>query len=157
MSTLDADRPNRLPWPPILYLATLAAAFVLEREIPLGMLEAGGLWRVIGAVVAAVGIMISIAGFLRFKTEKTPVDPTARAVTLVTSGIYRYTRNPMYLGFCIFYFGLGIALSWPWLSILAPIMAYGLQKLAIKREEKHLEARFGETWRAYRSKVARWL
>ena len=123
MSTLNADRPNRLPWPPILYLSTLAAAFVLERAIPLGMMEAGGLWRVIAAAVAGAGIMISIAGFLRFKSVKAPVNPTARAVTLVTSGIYRYTRNPMYLGFCIFYFGLGIALAWPWL--LDPHPPYG--------------------------------
>ncbi len=150
-------RPNRLPWPPILYAATLAAAFVLESFIPLPALKVTGLWRVPGTAVAAIGFLILRAGFVGFKAAKTPVSPTARAETLVSKGIYRNTRNPMYLGWCILYFGLGIALAWPWLMILTPVMALGLQELAIKREEKHLESRFGDIWRAYRAEVPRWL
>ncbi len=150
-------RPNRVPWPPIFYAATLAVAFMLESFIPLPALKVAGLWRVPDVVVATIGFLFLRAGFVGFRAARTPVSPTARAETLVRGGIYKYTRNPMYLGFCIIYFGLGIALARPWLLILTPIMAAGLQELAIKREEKHLKSRFGDTWHAYTTEVPRWL
>ena len=156
MSTLNADRPNRLPWPPNPLPFNLGRSLCARADNAIG--DSGKLyWQGIGAAVAAVGVMISVAGFLRFKTENTPVDPTARAAALVTGGIYRFMRNPMYLVFAYSIWAWASHYLWPWLVILTPIMGYGLQELAIKREEKHLEARFGETWRAYRLNVARWL
>jgi len=152
-----AAQANKVEWPPLLYIATVAAAYALERLAPL---PAGWmpLWlKALGAIVAALGLvsgLVAIAGFLR---AKTPVRPTARAATLVTAGVYRLTRNPMYLAAVLGYAGLGLA--WPalWLVLLTPAMALALDRLAISREERHLAARFGEAYRAYCRDVRRWL
>ncbi|MDJ1157239.1 isoprenylcysteine carboxylmethyltransferase family protein [Chelatococcus sp. SYSU_G07232] len=151
-----SDRPNRLHWPPILYAGTLVAAGLLEWLYPLAP---NGVWwglRLAGAGLLVMGLALAVSGFNTFRRLGTPVDPTARAEVLATGGIYAVTRNPMYLGISIAFAGLGLASNWPWLLLLAPAMAIGLQKLAIEREERHLEARFGASYRAYRERVPRW-
>ncbi len=151
------ERANRLPWPPILYASVIAVALALHWLAPLDVLPRGWGWRLIGVAVALAGIAIGSAGFMAFRRAGTPVDPTKRAETLVTSGVYAFTRNPMYLGMTLTYLGLGLAFASEWLVILALLMPIALQKLAIEREERHLEARFGDAWRAYAARVRRWL
>ena len=148
---------NKHEWPPILYAVTLAAAYVLELLLPLpsGWMP---LWlRALGAAAALVGIVFALSALFGFFRARTSVRPSARAQTLVASGIYRVTRNPMYLAGVLFYAGLGLA--WPalWLLLLTPAMAVALDRLAIRREERHLEARFGDAFRAYCARVRRWL
>lgn len=148
---------NRYEWPPFLYGATLLAAYALERLAPLPLGAMPSALRILGGAVAAAGLalgLIAIGGFFR---AKTPVRPTARAETLVVAGVYRFTRNPMYLAAVVFYAGFGLAWPAPWLVVLAPVMAVALDRLAIRREERHLAARFGDAYRAYCAKVRRWL
>lgn len=151
------ERPNRLPWPPILYAATLALAAGLHRFVPIAEFSPGFWGRAVGAAIVVAGVAVAAAGVLRFRAIGTPVDPRARAVALATTGIYAYTRNPMYLGITTAFLGLGLAFASPWLFVLTPVMAIALRKLAIEREERHLEARFGDAYRAYRRQVRRWL
>jgi protein-S-isoprenylcysteine O-methyltransferase Ste14 len=152
-----AERANRIPWPPIVYGIVLMAALALDRIAPLAWLAHGWGWRALGSALAVAGIAVAAAGFIRFRAFGTPVDPTARVEVLVTTGIYAYTRNPMYLGITVALLGLGLALRSEWLLILALLMPLALQRLAIVPEERHLDARFGEAWRAYAARVRRWL
>jgi protein-S-isoprenylcysteine O-methyltransferase Ste14 len=151
------DRPNRIHWPPILYVAILAAAYLLERLFPLTMPIWGMPMRAAGVALIAAGLAVAIAGILEFRRNQTPVDPTARARVVVASGIYRRTRNPMYVGITLAYAGLGLAFPSAWLLLLSPVMAFALQKLAIEREEAFLERKFGEEYKAYRARVRRWI
>ena len=152
-----AQRANRLHWPPWLYLTTLLAAWVAGRLVPIAPGFAPPWLRVAGWLLFACGVAIGLAGIGRFRSGRTPVDPTACAQALVTDGIYRFTRNPMYAGAVVAYAGLGLA--WPsvWLLLLTPAMAVGLQRLAIEREERHLEVRFGQAFLDYKACVRRWL
>jgi protein-S-isoprenylcysteine O-methyltransferase Ste14 len=153
----DKDRPNRIHWPPIVYLAVLVLAYGLEWLLTLPALPGGLGVRLLGGLLVGAGIAIGAAGILRFRALATPVDPTARARVLASDGIYARTRNPMYLGALLAYAGLALVLGSTWLLLLVPAMAIALVKLAIEREEAFLERRFGEEYRAYKARVRRWL
>ena len=103
------------------------------------------------------GFVIAILGALEMFRGRTTIHPGGPASALVTSGIYRHTRNPMYLSFLFFMAGLGLTFSNPWLFLLAPLLFFYVQERVIKREEGYLTARFGPEYIAYRNKVRRWL
>jgi protein-S-isoprenylcysteine O-methyltransferase Ste14 len=110
-------------------------------------------------VIGALGLLANIAGFLQFRRARTTVNPMKlEAVSaLVTSGIFRWTRNPMYLGFALVLVAWAAYLANP-LSLLgvAFLIAY-LNRFQIAPEERVLERRFGDQFLAYRESVRRWL
>lgn len=152
----DTDRPNRLPWPPILYAAVLLGAYGLERFWPLPAPSELILVRALGGLAFCLGFAIALSGVLRFRKAGTPLDPTGIASTLVQDGIYRYTRNPMYLGVVVAYAGLGVLLGSWWLILLNILMLFLLYALAIKGEEAFLERLFGDAYLDYKRRVGRW-
>lgn len=110
-------------------------------------------------IFALGGFIITLKGVTTFRKAETttnPLEPDA-ASTLVSHGIYRYTRNPMYLGFAITLIGWGWYLS-NWLSLLlsAIFMLY-LTRFQIIPEERVLEQKFGKQFKDYKNKVRRWL
>ena len=113
--------------------------------------------RAAGVVLIALGIASAVAAERRFHAAGTPVPPTRPTKALVFDGIYKYTRNPMYLGMTLVLFGLGLALNELWFLIAVPIAVLAVTKLAIEREEAYLERRFGAPYVAYKSKVRRWI
>jgi protein-S-isoprenylcysteine O-methyltransferase Ste14 len=157
-SDLDEhDRPNVIPWPPILYVLVPLLAYGLQRFWPLAPLIAEPPARLIGWLFLLAGLGFGIAGILRFRRLGTPIEPTAPAKVLATGGIYAWTRNPMYLGVVLVLVGVSIAAEWTWLLVLSLILPILLWHLAIKREEAHLARTFGGDYEAYRGRVRRWL
>jgi protein-S-isoprenylcysteine O-methyltransferase Ste14 len=154
------ERPNSIHWPPILYGLALVLPWLLGKFAPLPRLEAGGVAGQalvpIGYAIVAAGIMVGYLAIRSFSAAGTPFDPTARAEKLVTFGLYHQSRNPMYLAALIAFFGLALATGNLWRLIALPLLFFGLQNLAVIREESHLEARFGDAWRDYASRVRRW-
>lgn len=148
------DRASRWPWPPIIYAVALTLMWWLDRFFPFDLPD--GDWRP-WAVVAAIGLGIGIAGFSYFQVIGTTFNPTGPATVLATGGIYRFTRNPMYLGGCVFFLGLAIMVRSGWLLLMVPVIAVALRKLAIEPEEAYLTRRFGDEYRAYCGRVRRWL
>lgn len=151
------DRPNTIHWPPILYLLVLAAAYLLQRIMPIPTWIPQPYATQIGWPLFLFGVIFACVAIFGFRQLHTPVDPTARAERLATEGIYTVTRNPMYLGAVIALMGVGIARGSSWLVILTCFLPAFLQRLAIEREEAHLESRFGDDYRRYKSRVRRWL
>lgn len=152
----DGDRANRLPWPPIIYVVAAASAYALSRlGVPFPAMLIG--YETAGWVLAALGIVIGLAGMVAFKSVGTAVDPTGRASVLVTGGIYEFTRNPMYLGAVLAFAGFALAIRSGGLLVLLPLIALALDRLAIRPEEAYLERRFGASYAAYRTRVRRWI
>lgn len=151
--------PNKLPWPPIIYLAAIAVAIALGVLFPLpwigepvsDILFAAG-WLAMGAVVA---IYYSAARAL--KRANTTIRPDKASEHLVTSGAFSFTRNPIYFANTLLMIGIGLVTGSLWFIALALIAAFATQKLAIEREEKHLLARFGKKYIDYAKKVRRWV
>ena len=110
-----------------------------------------------GAVLVTAGILLAIWGALTFRRHHTAVLPFRAATTLVQSGPYRRTRNPMYLGMTLAHLGGGVALNAMWPIILLPLALVLLYVWVIRLEERHLAQEFGEDYAAYRRRVRRWL
>jgi protein-S-isoprenylcysteine O-methyltransferase Ste14 len=83
--------------------------------------------------------------------------PHRAATALITSGPFAVSRNPIYLGNTFLLIGAAAALANPWFLPVALLSAAAVDRLAIRREEAHLAARFGEAWRGYAKRTARWI
>lgn len=142
--------------PPILYLGTLIAGGLFDLVLPVPLPEFAFRLPAAGMLLA-MGLILVAACFLRFKAAGTNVPTWMPTTALVTSGPYRFSRNPIYLGLTLIYLGLALGYGslWP-IVLLAPlliVMRYGV----IGREERYLEAKFGDAYRAYCSSVRRWI
>jgi len=115
--------------------------------------------RILALVLAVGGIGVILSGVVAFRRAKTTVNPLKpeTATALVDSGVYRFTRNPMYLGFLLVLLGWAMFLS----NILSALMLVGfvsyMNRFQIIPEEKALSARFGSAFTAYSKRVRRWL
>lgn len=116
--------------------------------------------RVGGAVVvASIGAVIGIAGMAAFVQAKTTMNPTKPSATssLITSGVYRLTRNPMYLSLVLYLVAWAVYLS-NWLALLlVPVFVLYMNQFQIKPEERALFALFGPGYDSYKARVRRWL
>jgi protein-S-isoprenylcysteine O-methyltransferase Ste14 len=104
----------------------------------------------------AAGIATGIVGFLQFRRAGTDVRPDQPTTALVTDGIYRYSRNPLYIAQALIYAGIALAADSLWaLALLVPtliVIRYGV----IAREEAYLERKFSDDYRRYKTAVRRW-
>ncbi len=113
----------------------------------------------VAVIVAAIGVMIETVGIAAFVRQKTTVNPLRpeRANSLVISGLYRHSRNPMYLGMAFLLCGWALYLGTLSVLVIVPAFIWVLTEVQIKHEEVALEALFGEDYRAYMQRVRRWL
>ncbi len=145
--------------PPLLFLAALGLGYLLSRYLPVGpgLASPNALALTVGLIFVAVGFALAIRSVQMFRRAGTHVVPGEPATALVMTGPYRVTRNPIYIGFVLVYFGLSIVLTSVWiLLLLLPVLVI-LQRGVVRREEAYLERRFGEAYRAYTKRVPRWL
>jgi protein-S-isoprenylcysteine O-methyltransferase Ste14 len=144
--------------PPLVYLGALLLGLAAERFDTLRSFDIG--WQLLIATgaalfVAGAAIMLAAAGlFQRLGTNVRPSQPTT---LIATTGPYRWTRNPMYLGMALVYAGLAIGFDGPIALALLPLVLIAIQTQVIAREERYLEVKFGDDYRCYKAKVRRWL
>ena len=144
--------------PPLIVLGFLAAAAVLEAIVPLPLPVTHSLARyVAGAMLAGGGFFIIAIGTRRFAAAGTNVPPTLPTTALVVDGIYRRTRNPLYLGMTLVYLGLGVAAGSLWTIGLVVPLLWVINVGVVKREERYLERKFGDAYRVYKARVRRWI
>ncbi|WP_114418700.1 methyltransferase family protein [Marinospirillum perlucidum] len=115
-------------------------------------------WLVAGLLLA-LGGYFALAGVLCFRRAQTTFDPCNPEKTscLVTTGVYRITRNPMYLGFACILAAWGVYLASPWLLLVLPLFLVYIHRFQIQPEERLLQTRFSEEFQAYRERVPPWL
>jgi len=115
----------------------------------------------IGATIAGtlilIGVAVFAAGVRSFSRAATPLPTNQPARALVTTNIYRWTRNPIYLAFFLVYGGIGIVVRSPWILILVLPLAITIRYGVVAREEAYLERQFGDAYRGYKARVRRWL
>jgi len=113
----------------------------------------------VALALLVIGQSISISGMMSFRRAKTTMNPIkpGAASSLVSSGVYRFTRNPMYLGLSVTLLGWAVFLS-NWLALLAvPVFVLYINRFQIDPEERVLSSLFGAEYAAYKEKVRRWL
>lgn len=142
--------------PPLIYLGGVALGFALEAALPSASLPAALQWGVGGALVVA-GVAFARAFFRALVGAGTTVSPFSRSTALVTTGPYRFSRNPGYLGMAIVFAGISLMSSAVWsLAALIPTLAL-IEFGVIRREERYLERTFGAEYREYKARTRRWL
>ena len=111
----------------------------------------------IAASLMLIGIAAFSAGVRSFSRAATPLPTNQPARALVTTGIYRWTRNPIYLAFFLAYCGIGMVVRNPWILIPTLPLAVIIRSGVVAREEAYLERRFGDAYRDYKARARRWL
>jgi protein-S-isoprenylcysteine O-methyltransferase Ste14 len=152
--TATTDTPGVIAPPPLLYAGALAAALVVHWVWPLRILDTMTPW--LGLAVLALGLAIAIAGRRAMRAAATNVNPYRPSTAIVSSGPFRFTRNPLYVGLTLLYVGLTLAFNTWWGLILLPAILVVMHFGVVLREERYLEMKFGERYRQYRSTVRRY-
>lgn len=154
---MTKDAPDVVIHPPIALALALILAFILDRFYPLPFVPASLPGGVIGFILVAAGLLLAGWSARTFRRANTQVLTNQPATIVVSTGPYRFSRNPIYVGMFLALAGLAVGFDTLWLILAAillfPVLRYGV----IGREERYLEAKFGPTYLAYKARVRRWL
>jgi protein-S-isoprenylcysteine O-methyltransferase Ste14 len=145
--------------PPLIALAALVLGLLLDRLLPayvLTVLLSLPERIVIGAILLAVSAGLAIPALLAFRAAGTHVEPWKPSSAVVTDGIFAWLRNPMYVGLIVGLAGLSLLLASDWTLVMTAIVAPVLHFGVVKREERYLEAKFGDAYRGYKARVPRY-
>lgn len=150
-----ADHPRILIKPPFLLLGFLivGVGFYMLWPIGWGFRPLGFLT---GAIIAATGIWLMARAMSEFKKFNTPVETNRSAATIVMSGPYEWSRNPIYIAGLLIFLGVGFALGNVWLLSFFVILFIVFNVFVIDREEEYLLEKFGEDYHEYKKLVRRW-
>ncbi len=148
----------RLKLPPAgIFLIFVLLMYLLDRFLPVGEFEFFGRKYLILTLVG-IGLVLAIWAMILFFMNKTTIDPRepGKAKVLVVSGIYRFTRNPMYLALLLFLLAYGLYLGNAFNTLLAAGFVSYMNAFQIKPEEEALRGLFGEAYTQYCKEVRRW-
>lgn len=141
---------------PVIYGAALALGLAAEFTLPTVPLpRTVTLW--LGGVIIALSIPIVISAFRALTRARTAFDARKPTTTLVSDGAFHYSRNPTYLSLTLLYVGLALVLGSPWVLLMVVPAVALTQWGVVLREERYLEAKFGEEYRRYKTNVRQWL
>jgi protein-S-isoprenylcysteine O-methyltransferase Ste14 len=153
----ETRRPRTLILPPAPYAAALIGGWWLDRHLLHWTFDDGVASRPLGWLWLAGGLALMLWTLWTFRRHRTTVNPYAGASELCTGGPFRFSRNPIYLGDWFVLVGVALLLNTPWPLVFAPLIWVMLRFGVIRHEEAHLEAKFGDAYRAYKARVRRWL
>jgi protein-S-isoprenylcysteine O-methyltransferase Ste14 len=142
--------------PPTYLFISLAAMLLLHLFAPVHQIIPYP-WNAAGLVLLALGITLNLLADRAFRVYGTTVKPFEESTVLITSGTFRYSRNPMYLGLVLILTGVALLLGTPSCFIIIPVFAIIIDRVFITSEEKMLDQRFGDNWKAYKTRVRRWI
>lgn len=149
-----AQRPRTLILPPLPFLAALLGGFWLDRHVHALPLPDSAWLPGLGLSILGLGVLLWAAWTLR--QHHTTINPYRGASHLCTTGPFAYSRNPIYLGDSLILVGVAGLLQTAWPLLFAPLIWIMLRFGVIQHEERHLEAKFGAAYQAYRARVRRW-
>jgi protein-S-isoprenylcysteine O-methyltransferase Ste14 len=142
--------------PPVLYALFFIAGMLLQRIWPVPMVPSV-FGRAVGVACILSGVALEGWSFLIFRRAGTSVIPIRPSTAIVTEGPFRFSRNPIYVGLTLVYFGAASWLNTVWPLLLLPALLFLVQVYVISREERYLERKFGREYLQYKSRVRRWL
>lgn len=155
---VQKDNPGVYIPPPLFYVVTFLTALFIQSKFQIDNSLFHLVWlKFLGILFLFISLFFLIKSFRQFFKSRNTLITIRAASSLQTTGIYNFTRNPMYVGLAIAYLGIScIAGNW-WNFILFPLLLLTVQEYIIKREEKYLERAFGQEYIDYRHRVRRWL
>ena len=145
--------------PPLVFVLGFAAGYALQRLVPVTVVPTAGrgLWQGLGWGLVAFGVALMGSAVVAFRRAGTTPNSTKPTTAFVTQGPYRFTRNPMYVGWVFIYLGADLLTRALWPLVLLPAVLFLMRRRVIALEEAYLERKFTDDYRAYRARVRRWL
>jgi len=156
----ERDHPGVITPPPVIFAGTVVLALALHWLLPQPLpafLMTEEVRYGVGPALAVLSVMIAMASIRRFCKAGTNVPPWQPTTTIVETGPYRFTRNPMYLGLAGLTLGIGLIVGSLWFAVLFVPFVIIIQRGVILREEVYLARKFGDVYLDYKSWVRRWL
>jgi len=147
---------GKKPLPPTWLLASIVALALLHFVVPVFRI-APYPWNLVGFLPLAFGVYLNLSADAALKTCRTTVKPFEDSRTLVTTGVYRISRHPMYLGMVCIVFGIAVFSGSFTPLLVAPALALLLEQKFVRPEEAMLEKQFGSEWSDYRRRVRKWI
>lgn len=142
--------------PPVYFLASIMTMVWVDRYVPIrATVESPYNWM--GVIVVISGLVLAIAGNRTFVRNETALRPFTKSTALVQSGVFKISRNPMYLGMTLVLLGGGIYLGSLSALLTVPLFPLLMEWLFIRKEEELLTETFGQAYLDYKKKVRRWL
>jgi len=144
--------------PPLIYVAFFLLSFLMQNRLPLNKAPLHlTVAKIAGVVLIVLYLLFFIAALRRFILSKNTLVTIKPAHSLETSGIYSFTRNPMYVSLLCLYCGLAVFLGNWWTLILLPFLITVVQLYVINKEEQYLQQAFGNSYTEYKRRVRRWI
>lgn len=153
----EVPRLSRIPWPPILYVCAALAGLKLGEWFPAPWWPTDWRIQLLGLVMIAAALGFDFWAMGMMMRQRANILPNRPATALVTTGPFRWSRNPIYLGNTVMVSSFAVAFGNPWFIPCALVAAFAVNRLAIRREEAHLAALFGPAWHDYAARTGRWL
>ncbi|MEO5648729.1 MAG: isoprenylcysteine carboxylmethyltransferase family protein [Ginsengibacter sp.] len=155
---MKEDNPGIYIPPPVIFAAIFIVAFYIQKIIPVTdtLFQKNGV-KIAAVIFLLIALYFLARGVLKFIKSGNTLITMHPASSLQDSGIYRFTRNPMYVGLICLYVALACSIGNWWHIIFLPVLIVIMQEYVIKREEKYLEREFGQQYLDYKKKVRRWL
>lgn len=150
------DNPGVIALPPLIFIAFLGVGVILHNIFPLHFIH-GPLRNIVGVIFLAYSVLVSGLAILRMRRAGTNIDVRKPSTTIVSDGIYRFTRNPMYLSMALLMIAISVLISNIWILILTPAFIIVIHKGVIEREERYLEGKFGTDYTSYKKRTRPWL
>jgi protein-S-isoprenylcysteine O-methyltransferase Ste14 len=158
MSLLKTDSDSahvRFP-PPLTALLNVLFGALLNWLWPIPIISENLRWP-LGLLFIFLGLGIIISCSRLFKKAQTNIEPWKTTSNIVTTGVYGFSRNPIYLSFILIGLGIAFAVNSLWIVLMQVSVVLLIQKFVIAKEERYLESKFGAEYRNYTSRVRRWL
>ena len=142
--------------PPLIFIIGMIIGYAINYRFPVTLGESEYI-NLFGKLLITVAItVLGYALYLFFKA-KTEIEPWKPTSSIISTGLFAYSRNPIYTAFCITTVGLGLVFNNMWMLISFIPSAVFVYHIAIKKEERYLESKFGNEYINYKQKVRRWI
>jgi len=157
VSSGTRDHPGVIAPPPLVFAAFLAAGVLADRHVSGWTLPQSVILAVLAVLFGGAGFVFLTGALGLFRMAGTRPEPWQPTTTIVTGGVYRVTRNPMYVGMALACAALALAFGSPLALASLPAAVLVIHRGVILREERYLERKFGGAYLAYKASVRRWL
>jgi len=134
----------------------IIVAYLVGRYIPL-LQHSSVIIKYIGSGLVTIALIFAFSAFNEFRRLQTTLDPHGSVKAVITNGVYKLSRNPIYLGFLLMVIGFLLYSGYYSGIIVAPLFLVSMNRLVIEKEEAYLEEKFRDVYTGYKSKVRRWL
>lgn len=157
MNNTLRDNPGVIAPPPLIFAGGLLVGLLLHRQFPARFLPRGWTRILSGGLLIALAVSLVRQAFGEMQRAHTSPNPHEPVTEIVVNGPYRFSRNPIYLAFTLFYTGIAIMVNSLWTMLLLPLVLFITIRGVIEREERYLERKFGDTYVRYKENVRRWI